>query len=211
MRFDIAEGSVATGARIAAEKNLPIAYGVQDLNRCKLAPGKYDLVAAQTCLHHIVELEYLADQIHQSLQPDGYLWIHDFIGETKFQFVEERIRICNDLLNILPPEFRVNRFTNKTLDAFKRPHPDRLASPFEAIRSAEILPVFLERFEIVERSESSALLHIICPPGYRQNYVEQPNGQVIFDLLHYLDRLVIRKGILPPLGGQYIMRPTPLK
>jgi hypothetical protein len=101
----------------------------------------------------------------------------------------------------------VNRFTNKTLDSFERPHPSRLASPFEAIRSAEILPVFLERFEIVERSESNALLHIICPPGYRPNYIEQPNGQVIFDLLHYLDRLVIRKDILPPLGGQYIMRP----
>ena len=179
--IDIAEASVASGARIAAEKNLPIAYGVQDLNCCTLAPGKYDLVAAQTCLHHIVELEHLADQIHQSLQPDGYLWIHDFIGETKFQFVEERIRICNDLLNILPPEFRVDRFTDETLDAFERPHPDRLASPFEAIRSAEILPVFLERFEIVERSESNALLHIICPPGYRPNYIEQPNGQVIFN------------------------------
>jgi 2-polyprenyl-3-methyl-5-hydroxy-6-metoxy-1,4-benzoquinol methylase len=97
--IDIAEASVASGARIAAEKNLPIAYGVQDLNRCKLAPGKYDLVGPQTCLHHIVELEHLADRSTSRCKRMATYGFTISLAK-QIQFVEERIRICNDLLNI---------------------------------------------------------------------------------------------------------------
>jgi SAM-dependent methyltransferase len=84
--IDISEHAVAKARETAKEQGLPLTYDVADLNFVKLPEKTFDLVVAQTCLHHILFLEHVADQIWRSLKSDGYLWIHDFIGETQFQY-----------------------------------------------------------------------------------------------------------------------------
>jgi len=39
------------------------------------------------------------------LKSDGYLWIHDFIGETQGQYDLKRISIMNQILAIRPEKF----------------------------------------------------------------------------------------------------------
>ena len=77
---------MAKARQIAEEQSLPLTYEVADLNFVKLPEKAFDLVVAQTCLYHILFLEHVADQIWRSLENDGYLWIHDFVGETQFQY-----------------------------------------------------------------------------------------------------------------------------
>ena len=81
--IDISEKAVAKARQIAKEQNLPLTYEVADLNFVRLPEKNFDLIVAQTCLHHILFLEHVAVQIWQSLKSNGYLWIHDFIGETQ--------------------------------------------------------------------------------------------------------------------------------
>ena len=57
---------------------------------------------AQTCLHHILFLENVAEQIWHSLKGNSYLWISDFIGETQFQYDPKRVSIPNKILRVLP-------------------------------------------------------------------------------------------------------------
>jgi 2-polyprenyl-3-methyl-5-hydroxy-6-metoxy-1,4-benzoquinol methylase len=80
--IDISEDAVTKARETANEHGLALTYDVADLNFVKLPEKTFDLVVAQTCLHHILFLEHVADQIWRSLKNDGYLWIHDFIGET---------------------------------------------------------------------------------------------------------------------------------
>jgi hypothetical protein len=100
------------------------------------------LVVAQTSLHHVLFLERVAEQVWRSLKSDGYFWIHDFIGETQGQHDPKRLSIMNRILEILPEKFRKNKITGRLIAEIKRPEPGHLASPFEAIRSGEIVPVF---------------------------------------------------------------------
>ncbi|HEY1797441.1 MAG TPA: class I SAM-dependent methyltransferase [Stellaceae bacterium] len=181
-------------------------YRLGDLNRVDLGVGEYDLVVTQNCLHHVLELEYLADQIWRCLKPGGMLWIDDFVGETQFQWSDERLKVVNDVLAVLPPRYRRFRLHDFVIENVKRAEAGTLASPFEAIRSGEIVDVFSRRFEVEIRAEQDALMHLVCPVGARQNYVETDDGPVLFEVLMLLDRLLIEHKILPPVGGQYVMR-----
>lgn len=207
--IDISEDAVAKAREIAKEQNLPVTYEVADLNFVRLPEKTFDLVVAQTCLHHILFLEHVADQIWRSLKDGGYLWIHDFVGETQFQYDDKRLAIINQVLAILPEKLRKNLMTGRTTTEIKRPEPGRLGSPFESIRSAEILPVFQRWFTMEWKLEFDAFLRLVLPPGTRVAYLEDENTKAVFELLMLLDQLCIKEKIVSPSGGQYLMRPRP--
>lgn len=140
--IDVSANAIVAARETAKEQNLPLTYEVADLNFVELPERAFDLVVAQTCLHHILFLERVAEQVWRSLKADGYLWIHDFIGETQQQHDLRRLSIINQILAILPEKFRKNKITGRLLTEINRPEPGHLGSPFESIRSSEIVPVF---------------------------------------------------------------------
>ena len=204
--IDIAPDAVADAERIAAEQELPITYEVQDLNFVSLPENAYDLVVAQTSLHHLLRLEHVADEINKSLTADGVLWVHEYIGESQFQYSDERLRIVNDLVGLLPPDLRFNHLKGQVYNGIRRKQPGTLVSPFESIRSGEIRQIFLDRFDIVEKVETDALMARVVIKGTRRNYLKDENTRALFEVLVYLDRLLIETGVLPPMSGQYLLR-----
>jgi SAM-dependent methyltransferase len=208
--IDISENAIAAARDIAKEQNLPLTYEVADLNFVELPEKTFDLVVAQTCLHHVLFLERVAEQIWRSLKAHGYLWIHDFIGETQGQYDPKRLAIINQILAILPEKFRKNKINGRLATEIKRPEPGRLGSPFESIRSGEIVPVFQRWFTIEWKMEFDAFLRLVVPPGTRAAYLENEDTKGLFELLILLDRLCIEEKIVAPTGGQYLMRPRSL-
>lgn len=203
--IDISERAIAEAEAQAGD--LPLTYEVADLNHVRLAVASYDLVVTTNCLHHVLELEHLAEEIWHSLRPGGYLWVHDYIGETQFQYSDERLVLLNRILAILPERYRIHHLRNRrVIDTITRPQPGKLVSPFEAIRSAEIVAVFSQWFDIDYRHEQNALMHLLCPPGLRSNYLETEDGPAIFELLMLLDATLVEHGILTPHTGMYLMR-----
>jgi SAM-dependent methyltransferase len=190
-------------------RGLDLTYEAADLNRVSLEPAAYDLVITQNCLHHVLELEHLAGEIWRSLKPGGYLWIHDYIGESQFQFSDLRLEIANRILEIVPERYRRDRLRNRVLSTIGRPKPGALASPFEAIRSAEIVPVFSRWFDIDYRHEESAFMGRVCPRGMRANYTETEDGPALFELMMLIESLLVEHRILAPHTGQYLMRRKP--
>jgi SAM-dependent methyltransferase len=208
--IDISENAIAKAREIAKEQNLPLTYEVADLNFTRLPERTFDLVVAQTCLHHILFLEHVAEQIWHSLKSDGYLWIHDFIGETQFQYDPKRVSIANKILLALPEKLKKNRITGRLVEEIKRPEPGLLGSPFESIRSSEIVPVFQRWFTIEWKLEFDAFLRLVVPPGTRAAYLENEDTKALFEILMLLDQLCIEEGTVQPTGGQYLMRPRSL-
>jgi 2-polyprenyl-3-methyl-5-hydroxy-6-metoxy-1,4-benzoquinol methylase len=205
--IDMAEDAIAEARSVAAQQKLCITYEQGDLNSVVLQPGSYDLVITQNCLHHVVQLEYLADQIHRALKPGGALWIHDYVGETQFQYSEKRVEIANAVLKILPEKLKTNRISGKVVAQVHRPEPGSMSSPFEAIRSAQIMPIFLERFDVLEKHENGAIMRLVTPLGAKSGYLENEDTKALFELLYYLDDLLIRERILEPTGIQCLLRP----
>jgi SAM-dependent methyltransferase len=204
--IDISEKAIAAAREIAEKERLPLTYEVADLNSVKLPEKTFDLVAAQTTLHHILFLEHVAEQGWRSLKSDGYLWIHDLVGETQAQYDPERLSIINGILAILPEKFRRNKI-NGQLTAIKRREPGQLGSPFEQIRSGEIVPVFERWFTIEWKREFDAFLNLVVPRGTRVAYLENEDTKALFEILMLFDRLCLEEKIVQPRGGQYLMRP----
>jgi SAM-dependent methyltransferase len=204
--IDIADAAVEDARRQAAAKKYAITYSTGDLNSVELPPGEYDLVVTQTSLHHVVQLEHVADQIAKTLTPEGYLWIHDYVGETQAQYDETRLELVNGILALLPEKLRHNRVSRRLIAEIKRPLPGRLGSPFEMIRSGEIVGVFLDRFDLEWRKEWSTILHLIAPPGHRSAYVENEDTEALYQVIACVDQFLQRQGVLTPTGGQYLLR-----
>ena len=207
--IDVSEKAIAAARAIAQEQKLPLTYELADLNFVDLPEKTLDLVVAQTCLHHIVFLERVAEQVWRSLKTNGYLWIHDFIGETQWQYDPKRVSITNQVLAVLPEKFRKNRINNRVTTEIKRPEPGGLGSPFESIRSGDIIPVFQRWFTIEWKMEFDAFLRFVVPPGIFSAYLENDDTRVLFEVLLLFDQVCIEEKILQPTGGQYLMRPRP--
>ena len=203
---DVAEGAVEEARKIAHKEKLDITYTVDDLNSIELEPNSYDVVITQNCLHHVLQLEHLAEQIHGTLRPGGVLWIQDYVGETQLQYSDKRLEIANTVLQLLPEKLRTNRATSNIQKSIKRPEIDNI-SPFEAIRSAEIMPVFLKRFDILEKRETGGIMRLLLPLGAKTDYLENDDTRAIYELLHYLDRMLLTEGVLEPMGIQCLLRP----
>jgi SAM-dependent methyltransferase len=205
--IDISENAIATAREIANRDKLPLTYEVGDVNFMELAPQSFDLVVAQTSLHHVLFLERVAEQVWRALKPDGYLWIHDFIGETQGQWDEERLALVNRLLAALPEKFRTKKIDGRVITQIERPEPGGLETPFESIRSAEIVPVFERWFRIEWRAEFGAIAPLIVPSGCRAAYLENEDTKALFEFIMMIDDFCLQRGILTPTGGQYLMRP----
>lgn len=119
---------------------------------------------------------------------------------------DKRLAFVNGVLSSLPEQYRYDWINRRLLSQFQRKEPGTLVSPFEAIRSAEIMPVFLQFFDIIEKHERNCLLHLVCPPGTRSSYAKDEAGKQMFEILRTFDRLLIETETLSPLGGQYLLR-----
>jgi SAM-dependent methyltransferase len=203
---DISEKAIEEARSLAEANNYPITYEQCDLNHIQLGKDKYDLVVTQNCLHHILRLEHLAEEISGSLRAGGVLWIHDFVGETQFQWTNERLDIVNRVMDILPDRFKYRVVDGKSVNNITRRQPGKLVSPFEAIRSSEIIPIFSQHFDIVEKTEFNSILRFTSPLGTRSAYAKNEDSRAIFELTFLLDRLLLEYGVLPPCGGKYLMR-----
>lgn len=122
-----------------------------DLNFVTLPDGEYDLVAANSSLHHIVNLEHLAFQVNQALTPEGYFFMEDTVSESYFQFSEEKKHLFQAMMDATKDGF--GQRTNIVW-------PDRdnwTFSPFESVRSGEILEI-LASYLREERVKGAAAL-----------------------------------------------------
>jgi ubiquinone/menaquinone biosynthesis C-methylase UbiE len=205
--IDIAEDAIAEARKFAEREGLDCTYETADLNFVELPEARYDLVVAQTSLHHVLHLEHLLGSISRSLKPDGVLWVHDYIGESQFQFTDERLEIMNNLLAMLPKRLKFNHFSQQYVERILRREPGQLISPFESIRSGEIKTLLLERFDVLMSHEETCFLHRVAGLGMKQNFMENEDTRAIFAILRYFDDLLGKYEVLPPVLGQYLLQP----
>ena len=182
----------------------------QDLNFVKLPSEAYDLAIADSSIHHLVNLEHFAFQVNRSLTTEGRFFMEDVVGESYFQFTEEKKRIFQT-------------FMDATRDSSEPPtkiawpsRDDWTFSPFESVRSGDILDVFGRYFLPLRVRTSSALLSLTLmvrpddPRGRLRRALHRlrsrlsgrrpvvARGVARGDLLFLLDSLMCDSGRLVP-------------
>lgn len=148
--YDLSKGAIGRTRRRLAKRWLGIPWPehrvrliAADLNFVRLPRGRYDVVWSAGCIHHVVNLEHLFDEVHEALVPGGILAFQDYVGEPRLQYSEERLQLVNQILEMVPPCFR--RGEGRSIE---RPKEHEM-SPFEAVRSDEILGAAASRFDLL--------------------------------------------------------------
>ncbi len=106
---------------------------------------EYDAAIANQSLHHVTELEHLFEQVRRSLKPKGAFAISDMIGRNGHQRWPEALAIVHEFWRKLPPSYRFNTRLERYEELYE--NFDCSVEGFEGIRSQDVLPLLLERFQ----------------------------------------------------------------
>jgi 2-polyprenyl-3-methyl-5-hydroxy-6-metoxy-1,4-benzoquinol methylase len=69
----------------------------------------YDVVFCHATLHHVLELEHLADQIQRTLKPGGRLIVEDVIKRNGSPMWPETKEVIASIWRTLPANYRINQ------------------------------------------------------------------------------------------------------
>ncbi len=158
--FDVAPDAieVARAAADAAGFGHRVHYEVRDLNGLRLDQS-YDAVFVAQSLHHIEELEHVLSEAANALKPDGWFVMNEYVGPDRFQWSDTVEGLMNHLLGVLPAELKLLP-DGSIKGAIVRNSVEAVIAvdPSEAIRSAAIMDLVTQRFEIVERIDFGGTL-----------------------------------------------------
>lgn len=168
---DIAPAAIENAKSKAESEGLAdrVSYFVGDFNSFVLDPDRYDGVLSFSATHHCENLEHLFSQVAKALKPTGFFVLNEYMGPTRFQVTDRQLEVMNRVLQLIPPELRTHisaQRQGKQLVKSKvaRITPEALIArdPSEAVRSAEIRPLFAEYFEVVDyRPWGGSVLHFL--------------------------------------------------
>jgi SAM-dependent methyltransferase len=161
--FDLSPVRVAAAREEAARRGLDdvLRFEVADVSGTQLGHARYDVIVAEHSLHHFSPLRTVLLALRDALAPDGWFFVDEYVGPTRFQWTDRQLEAANGLLHTLPERYR------RTARGVKRTvvRPSLLSmyldDPSEAIESADIMPLLHELFDVVEeRGYGGAVLHL---------------------------------------------------
>lgn len=175
--IDVSEERVAEGERARAALAMPGRFRVTDVNNCRLERNAYDLIFSSHSFHHFLELEHIMREVSAALTDDGLFILEEFVGPTQFQWTDQQIDVVKSLMSLLPPELRMLRW-NAVKPYEGRPTVADVvaASPFESIRSADIVPLFRRHFHIVQQRNLGGTLQHLLYNGIVHNFTADRAG-----------------------------------
>jgi ubiquinone/menaquinone biosynthesis C-methylase UbiE len=199
--YDNSKNSIEVAKQFCKDNNLEslIHYHHEDINEIILEKNKYDIVFIGSALHHFENLEYIFNEIKKGLKSDGLLVINEFIGPTQFQWNDKQLKIINDLLNLLPENFKIDRTSGEIKTKVDKPSIESMNNldPSEAIRSSEIIPVLSQYFNIIERVDyGGTILHLLLYAIVDNFEGSNEKDICILKMLGYIEDLLISEKVL---------------
>lgn len=167
--------------------------------------GTYDLVLANQCLHHVVELENLFTAIQSVLGADGYFLVSDMIGRNGHQRWPEALSIVGEFWQELPEAYRYNRL-------MKRMEPEYINHDcsvfgFEGIRAQDILPLLVDNFHFELFIPFANLVMVFIDRPFGHNFdAEATWDRDFIDRVHARDEAAMLSGEITPTQMLGVLR-----
>lgn len=120
--------------------------------------GLFDTIIDVGAFHHFENFEHIFPQLNNLLQPDGIMYVDEYVGLSKLGFEQSIIDILNNWLVTLPESLIANRkplYQKDFARLWKRSN-----DPSEGIRSGDLDRMLRENFCLVEAASfGGTLLH----------------------------------------------------
>ncbi|MEM9557131.1 MAG: class I SAM-dependent methyltransferase [Acidobacteriota bacterium] len=155
--LDLSGEAVKSASRQAETAGLEsIRYRRADMNHLAFAAADdFDIAFFHQSIHHVEALEHCLETVARALPADGFLYLDEYIGPSRDLWAPELLAAAQAAFEELP-------------SAVKRRHrlelPVDWRDPSEAVRSAEIVPVVSDYFEIIEQRDYGGNLLAVTYP-----------------------------------------------
>jgi ubiquinone/menaquinone biosynthesis C-methylase UbiE len=196
--FDLAEGAIEIAKLKANQSGISqkINYTATDINKIHL-DKKYNIAFCSASAHHFQKLEHIFDEVKKTL--NGLFILNEYIGPKQFQFTDKQLQIMNDLLKLLPSDYKRCISTGLLKQRIERISLECMNhyDPSEAIRSNEIIPRLSDRFNIIEKIDyGGTILHLLLQDivGNFNEHIEK--DVAILKLLCYIEEILIKENII---------------
>ncbi len=196
--LDINEDMLARGKAYTRENGVDqyIQQLIGDFNNW-VPDGKYDIVIANQSLHHVVNLEGLFDAIAACLVPSGRFLVSDMIGRNGHQRWPEAMAALSPFWDELPKQYKYNQLLSRYEDSYL--DHDCATEGFEGIRSQDILPLLIERFNFDLFLPFANIIMVFIDRGFGHNFdINAEWDRDFIDRVHQSDSAGINSGTLSP-------------
>jgi SAM-dependent methyltransferase len=208
--IDINPELLQLGRQRAEELALKVQFAEADLNTLALPPGAFDLVFCHAALHHVIELEALADQIKRTLRPGGVFITVVVVTRNGYLMWPETRQVVEALWKTLPVKYRLNHtaYPAALIDD-EIWEADTSLSGMECARSEDILPVINRRFATEQFVPYFSLSRRFFDTMYGPNYnLALPLDASLFNWIWQLDAHYLATKQLHPETFFGIYRPA---
>jgi SAM-dependent methyltransferase len=145
--FDLTADLIARAREQAREAGVDdvVSFSVANAHRFEPRPGGYDVVIADSSLHHLTGVEDFVAGLRSWLRPGGRVVVREYVGPARFQWRDDQVAAAQELLAAIPSPLRTLR-DGRRKDRVRRPGRllMRFVDPSEAVQADRILPA-LER------------------------------------------------------------------
>lgn len=197
--YDVSEGAITLAKNLAKQHRLRhLSYRAADLNTMVHPENTYDVVFASQSLHHIESLEFYLDQVTRTLKPNGLFIINEFVGPNQFQWTDLQVQYAQSLLETIPECYRQIIQGHGLKTTIARPTIEfmNLIDPTEAIRSAEIIPQIIDRFEVLEKIDFGGTVLQLVLADIVGNFSDTPADRALLQSLFDEEQRLLESGML---------------
>ncbi len=174
-----------------------------------VAGERFDIVIANECLHHFVELERIFDAIHGGLADDGVFLTADVIGRNGHQLWPEALVEVERFWDRLPDAYRFDRSTGVRSRGYR--DYDHSGVGFEGIRAQDILRLLVERFHFEVFAAHTCIVLPFVERRFGWNFDPSREFDTRFiDAVAERDALLLASGQVKPTQLVAAMRKTPV-
>lgn len=210
--FDIAEGAITaarTRAKDARVEN--VNFAVRDVNQLTLDSKHYDVAWFNMSLHHIEALEHTCSEVARALKPDGFLFVNEYVGPSRFAFTARQKRVLALVNELIPAQYlRLPPPSRKIRSTAPIPDPAEVAQvdPSEAVRSADILKVLPQYFDIQTIHPIGGTILQFLLSSIAWNFrTDDPNSIKLLKMLFTIEDTLIDVGDLQSDFALIVARP----
>lgn len=186
-------------------------YVVGDVNLGDYGNACFDVVFAKASLHHVEQLEVMAEGVKRCLKPGGRLVTLDFFGPTRFQWTDAQLAHANAFLAREVPPGLKRRADGSSHEVVHRPTVQTMIEmdPSEAVRSGELYAFLQRNFELdMDVAIGGTLLQLIFDGTIVNNFdPEDPWHRSIIERAVQWEQSLMASGALQADFRLIVTRP----
>ena len=212
--IDISAKRIEEARRIANEQGLSrIQYHVQNAESAAFPSPPYGAVIMDSALHHMEDLEAFLSKTAASLEPNGYLFLNEYVGPNRFDLSRREKDLVRACFTLIPERYRRSLQKGEEGRVLTEPWiPDPRAvameDPSESVRSQDIPSALLGSFEILEMHKAGGtLLHFVLHSIAGHFREEDPESMVVLRQLFAIEDGLIEIGELDSHFVLVVARP----